>query len=319
MKRFLKYCLTLLLISLLAVCYFERQWLKDEYIVRTVTQQSTAMTLANDLDLTGQASFVYRASQPEVQTANAFNSSCGSVKKEQSIVLGCYANQRIYVYQVDAAELAGVEQVTAAHELLHAEYARMSSGEKKQIDALLQAQFQTMTDPRLKATIAQYQKTEPGDVVNEMHSIFGTEVANLSPALEAHYKNYFKDRQKIVRYSSQYEQTFTNLETQISQYDTQLSDLKNQKDSLEASLKTQETQIEADKVKLNDLKQRNDIAGYNALVVTYNNEVRSYNSVLTQVQNLVNEYNSLVVQRNNLATTQNNLAHKLDSSYQTIQ
>ena len=43
-----------------------------------------------------------------------------------------------------------------------------------------------------------YAEHEPGQRLNELHSILGTEVADLSPALEAHYAQYLGDRAAVV-------------------------------------------------------------------------------------------------------------------------
>ena len=40
--------------------------------------------------------------------------------------------------------------------------------------------------------------SEPGQRLNELHSLLGTEVAHLSPALERYSHRYFHDRQGIV-------------------------------------------------------------------------------------------------------------------------
>ncbi len=83
--------------------------------------------------------------------------------------------------------------------MLHAAYNRLNSADKSRIDNSLQKYYQhTLTDQRIKNIIAAYKKTEPNDLVNEMHSIFGTEVAELPPELETYYKQYFSNRSVVV-------------------------------------------------------------------------------------------------------------------------
>ncbi len=59
-----------------------------------------------------------------------------------------------------------------------------------------------------------------------MHSVLGTEVANLPPALENYYKQYFTNRQAIVNYANQYEGViYSNSKHVREPDDQQLSNL----------------------------------------------------------------------------------------------
>jgi hypothetical protein len=310
---------TVVLVILGLVAFLNRQLIRDNYIVRTTSLTSASQTIGSDLSLTSSAGFIYRASQPEVRAATQFNQSCKSVAREQSIVLGCYTNQRIYIYDVADQRLNGVKQVTTAHELLHAAYLRMPSSEKTEVNKLLETTADSISDPRFKATLAEYRKTEPDQIDNELHSIIGTEIAVIPAALEKHYQKYFTNRQKIVSYSKQYEETFTSVQDQIKDYDQQLSDLKNRKDSLEKSLPNEQSSIEAENQRLNALKSSGGIASYNAAVPAYNASISQYNTDVATLKQVIATYNSLVEKRNQLATTQNDLAHQLNSNYQTLE
>jgi chromosome segregation ATPase len=59
-----------------------------------------------------------------------------------------------------------------------------------------------------------YATTEPGERDNELHSIFGTEVASLSPELEAHYAKFFSDRSKVVDLNASFEAVFDQIHEQ---------------------------------------------------------------------------------------------------------
>jgi chromosome segregation ATPase len=157
-----------------------------------------------------------------------FNSSCNTNSKEQTIILGCYTGQRIYIYNITDPRLPGVRQVTAAHEMLHAAYDRLSRDEKTELHALIDTELKKITDARILNLIDIYNKTEPGELYNEMHSIFGTEVATLSPGLETHYKKYFIDRNKVVAFSAQYESVFTALKAKQQSLIADLESLANE-------------------------------------------------------------------------------------------
>lgn len=318
-RRLLSLAVSLLLLGGVAAAYANRQWIRDSYVVRTVQQQPAALTLEDDLELTNTGRFLYRASRPAVEPAATFNSLCRGVNREQTIVLGCYSQQQIYIYKITDQRLGGVQQVTAAHELLHAVYERLSNNERQAVNQLLNDQATRVTNPRLQQLLAQYQQSEPNSVINEMYSIFGTEVAELSPQLEAHYSKYFSNRQKIVDYSRTYEQTFTNLEKQIQDYTNQLENLKSKKESLETSLESQQRDIELSRQRLESLRQEGQIAAYNDGVAPFNAKIRSYNLALEQLQAVITNYNDVVSKRNAVATTQNDLSKQLDSKFQPLQ
>ncbi len=308
----------LVLVGVGLLILFNLQWMRDQYIVRTSSLQPAAAALENKLDLTSQGSFIYKASQPEVQSADKFNISCADVAHEQSIVLGCYTAQRFYVYDVKDPQFNGVKEVTAAHEMLHGAYERLSVSERKKLDQLLLAEEKKITNPRLRDTIALYQKTEPTEVLNELHSIFGTEVAQLSPELEQHYKVYFQDRQKIVAYAQQYEKTFTDIDQQIKAYDQQLMDLKISNDDLESTLAYEQAQIQTQRNQLETLKNQGALSEYNAAVPAYNALIQTYNANVSQLKDTVTAYNQIVEKRNGLATAQNRLVQQLNSNYQSL-
>lgn len=296
-----------------------RQLIRDQYVARTASLQSQAVDLEGSLDLTNHAQFIYRASQPQILPAAEFNESCKSVAHEHSIVLGCYTRQQIYVYDVKDERLNGVKEVTAAHELLHALYERLPAGEKANLNRELTQTAESIEDQRFKETLAEYRRTEPDQIENEMHSILGTEIEVLPASLEAHYGKYFKDRKKIVAYAKQYEDAFTSLDEQIADYDQQLQSLKQQKEELESTLATEQQVIESEKSRLDSLRSLGDAREYNQAVPEYNARIQNYNQLVAGLKQTVEDYNQLVVKRNALAATQNDLVKQLDSSYDPLQ
>ena len=305
--------------GILAGVCLNQQLIRDTYIVRTTDVQPAAQAIAGNLDLTSSAQFTYDASQPEVQSSQLFNQSCGGVTREHSRVLGCYTRRRLYIYDVNDPRLTGVKEVTAAHELLHAAYERMSLQERRDVDSLLQTTAASIQDQRFKDTMAEYKRTEPDQVNNELHSIIGTEIGVIPSALESHYAKYFKDRAKIVAYSKQYESTFTELADQIKGYDTQLANLAARKDQLEKSLAGLQSALDNNRSKLQALRTSGDTTAYNAGVPGYNQQIATYNQSVNELKQLVSTYNEIVQKRNALATTQNELVKQLDSNYSLAQ
>jgi len=75
-----------------------------------------------------------------------------------------------------------------------------------------------------------YARAEPGERVNELHSIIGTEVGELSPALEAHYAEYFGDRAALYALHAQSNGVFEENTAKIDELVDKLDDLRTRVD-----------------------------------------------------------------------------------------
>lgn len=293
-----------------------RQTVIDLYRLQTYQPPAEVAQLAANDKLTSHGRDLFYESQPQIQDSSAFNHSCST--HEQTIVLGCYKTQQIFLYNVTDARFNGVKEVTAAHEMLHAAYERLSVADQNHVNALLRPIIENMKDQRMLDLIALYNKQEPGELYNEMHSILGTEYADLSPDLEVYYKQYFQDRNVIVGYANKYQTVFTESKAKLDDYDSQLSALKPQIDQNNAKLKQLQPELQAESDQLAQYRSKNQIQQYNELVPSYNNSVVEFNALIDQTKGLVSQYNTLVQERNQQAAAQNNLYNSLDSSYQTV-
>ncbi len=315
-KRIVSYALSLAILAVPAIAWWQRDFLFDTWRLHGYTPSSEVVHLADATTMTADARHLFYVYRPELQDKTAFNASCAN--EEQTVVLGCYILHRgIYLYNVPDSRLNGVKEVTAAHEMLHAQYDRLSSKERNRIDALTAAQLKTITDKRLLDTIDNYRKSDPSVVPNELHSILGTEVRNLSPELEAYYKRYFTNRSAIVDFADAYTTEFTRREDQVASLDKQLTDIKSQVDSLNASLEQQQANLKSQYETLQTQKQSGQITAYNAAVPAYNAAVGAYNADVNRQRSLVEQYNNMVEERNSLAIEENQLIKALDSR-QTI-
>lgn len=295
----------------------ERQNLSDWWHLRGYNAPATVAQLAVQTTMDAYARKVFYVNRPEIESKDNFYRVCPHNGGEKTVVLGCYhSDQRgIYILQVTDSRLNGVEQVTAAHEMLHAAYARLSTKEKSYVDGLLMDYYEHgLHDQRLLNTIAAYKESEPDDVVNEMHSVFGTEVAHLPKPLEDYYRQYFTNRQKVAAYAAQYEGAFTSRQQQVSQDDASLAGIKSQIDGNEAELQTQKQAITDDQSQLDVLKQSGDYSKYNAGVPTYNNKVDAYNALVDETRTLIAQYNQLVAERNNIALEENQLVDDISAT-----
>ena len=311
-KRISSFVISLLFIGLAALGWQQRNAVYDMWRLHDYTAPSEIAKLADDTTMNDKTRRLFYVYRPSLDDKASFNGHCSNT--EQTIVLGCYIqHQGIYLYNVPDQRLRGVIQVTAAHEMLHAAYDRLSKKDKEHVDALTSKYAKTITDERLKDTIENYRKKDPSVVPNELHSILGTEVRDLPPELEQYYTRYFTDRKAIVDYADTYKQAFTEREKEVSALDARLSTLKAQIDTLNASLETQQANLKSNYEALQQQKRSGNVQGYNQSVPVYNQAVSSYNASVNRERQMVAEYNSLVEQRNNLAVEENELIKALDS------
>ena len=165
---------------------------------------------------------IFYATHPTLSDAQEFNSECHDHEKT-SVVLGCFTGLRIYLYDVENAELDGVVDVTAAHEMLHAAYQRLTPLEKPKIEQMVEIEAERLSgDPTFVERMSVYDKLSREDRLNELHAVIGTEVETISPELEAHYARYFTSRQSTVALYHKYSGVFIALQDESEQLRGQL-------------------------------------------------------------------------------------------------
>jgi hypothetical protein len=309
-------------LAALGLLFINRQNLFDWWRLHDYKAPAAVAALAHQDTMTDYGRKVFYVNHPRLEAKKDFFDDCPTGNDaEQTIVLGCYHSGQggIFLQDVTDPRLNGVEQVTAAHEMLHAAYERLSSDERARVNRLLTDYYENdLHDPRILKTIDAYKHTEPNDVVNEMHSVFGTEIANLPKPLEDYYKRYFTNRAKVSAFAARYQKAFSSRKALIDSYDHQRKALKMRIDDLAADLSAKQVSIEAVQRNLENKRRSGDIAGYNRGVVTYNTQVDAYNSELRQLKSLTNEYNAIVARINALATEQNQLVQELSNESQPI-
>lgn len=314
-RRLLPYVILVILVAANATVWVRRQAIADWWRLYNYEVPINISQLADDDTMTDSGKHLFYINRPALEDQQAFNVHCAS-HSEQTSVLGCYRGDRqgIYVYAVTDERLGGVEQVTAAHEMLHQAYDRLSSGDKQRVDKLITDYAATVTDKSLKDKLDAYRK-QGADLTNEMHSIFGTEVRRLPAGLEQYYKRYFTDRGKVVDYYESYRGEFTRREAQVAEYDARLATLKARIDADKKDLDSKLAALKAKEDTLNAEANTTDAATYNKDVDAYNADVRAYNAELTATKRRIAEYNQLVDDRNTIAFQEQQLQEALDSRF----
>ncbi len=300
---------------ILIIAAIQRERVIDWLVLQNYAPSSEIITLADATTMNDQAKRLFYVNKPAIEDREAFNKSCTN-KTEQTLVLGCYHGNRqgIYIFKVDSAELQGVQEVTAAHEMLHQAYDRLSASERKYIDRLLQDFYDHgLQDQAVKDQVAGYQKSEPDAVINEMHSLFGTEVKDLPDELERYYTRYFTRRSAVVSLYDHYQAAFTERQKQVESYDQQLADQKKSIEALQVSLQAQLGQLDVQKTQMDAYRQSQNTTAYNQMVAPYNALIDTYNGRIQILKQKISAYNALVEKRNAIAEQEQQLQQELSS------
>ncbi|HEX6461662.1 MAG TPA: hypothetical protein VFZ58_00120 [Candidatus Saccharimonadales bacterium] len=257
-RRLLSLLFSIALLALAVWVFFNRQALYDWYILSGYTPPAEVAQLANDAAMNDIGKQRFFVNKPEIRSKDTFSEGCRQIGDEKSNVLGCFTGEKIYIYNVTDPRLAGIKEVTAAHEMLHSAYMHLDVGEKQRVNTLIQKQLDTFTATHIKELIDIYNRLEPGELLNEMHSILATEQSDISAELEDYYRQYFTDRKRVVALADTYRGVFDSLKQQQNTLLNELNAL-------------------ADEINSSTAHLNNDIQALNAKVEAFNKVATSGN------------------------------------------
>lgn len=316
-RSFIGLAVGLSLTAIAMLLVINRQYVYDVIAYHQYEPTAAVAEIADRTTMTDAGKFYFYTSHPRVDGAQAFNDECNR-HEESSAILGCYSNNRIFVYDVTDEQLDGIKEVTAAHEMLHAVYQRMPDDEKRRVNQLLQAEYAKHSDDKeLADRMAFYDRNEPGQENNELHSILGTEFSGFSAELEQHYTKYFSNRQAIIVLHTKYANVF--------------NDLKSKSETLATQLKSLGASIEVDSSEYNK-----SVTGLNATIQSFNKRAaggdftslaafdREKGQLTSQITQLevkrktidtdLAQYEKLRLEYNQTAAASNKLYKSLDSN-----
>ena len=268
--------LTVGLVAALAWGLINREWIVD--YARGVSYQPTSemSAIRDKLKLTDKGEFLFNATQPVLNGRETFNNICRTATDTEVAVLGCYTGGNIYIYNIVSDELKGIRELTTAHELLHAVWARMSDDERVALTEPLTRVFEANQD-LLGKELDTYDIKEKQE---ELYVRAGTEVANLPDILEKHYGEVFSDQDLVVDFYNSYIKTFREIETEM--------------DNLKAEMDTLSAEIDSLKVEFERAPTWALYYRINALVDEYNARVEKYNADIERYESLNQTVNSSV-------------------------
>ncbi|MEZ5409488.1 MAG: hypothetical protein R2761_15775 [Acidimicrobiales bacterium] len=272
--------------------------------------------IATRTTMTAEARGLLARSDPELTDRTSIGQRC-SLEPDVS-VLGCYQAGHIAVLSVTDPRLDGITETTTAHEMLHAAWAAMGVVERSRLSALLQAAYQAHATAELTERIDVYRALDPAVIDSELHSILGTEVADLGPDLEAYYTRWFTDRAAVVALAREAQGTFSSLRHQVDDLDAELAAKRAKLDAEDADLRAQRSDLDARSAELDSLRAEGRYAEYNAGVDPFNADVAAFNSAAEAHQQAVDDYNDLVAERNQLAAAYTDLAQQINTTVSSI-
>lgn len=294
-----------------------RQYIADSIQYWRYEPTTAMRAIVDKVAFSDQGTFLFYASHPTLDGSQKFNESC-SRKEKHTAILGCYANNRIYLYDITDEQLQGIKEVTAAHEMLHAVYVRLSPSERERIDSLLENEYQKLAEKEgYEERMAFYARTQPGERHNELHSIIGTEIEAIDSELESHYARYFTDRKKVIALHDSYSEVFRGLEKDAVAIRQKLDKIEDDRRVAIANYSRELDSIEADIAAFNNKAQSGRFTSQ-AAFSRERNELMARTANLEErrlaINQMVVDYNNLVVQYNNTVIRSQDLYKSIDSS-----
>ena len=198
--------------------------LRDQLIAYQFDAPEDILRYIDEAGLSETGALYLLTSVPKIVPGVEFDRYC--TRKEPGIgVLGCYTtrDRRIYLFDVTDDRLTSMEPVVAAHEMLHAAWARLSVEERNRLADLLEEGFAALPeDHQLRERIASYEADNPASRIPELYAILGTEIRTLPQALEDHYSIYFSHRNRVVDLADEVYRVFDTVTDQLKALATDL-------------------------------------------------------------------------------------------------
>lgn len=286
-----------LVIIIAMVIFLNRVWIYDWWRGMSYAEASEMATIRDKLELTERGEFLFRASWPKLSDRDEFNAKCRTGDEEMAI-LGCYTEGDIYVYNIENGELNGIRELTAAHELLHAVWARMSDGEKESLRADLTKVYGENKEI-LEEDLDNYTSEERYE---ELYVRAGTEVANLPEGLEKHYAEIFEDQDKVVKYYESYIAVFREMEAEMDGWMTRMTELKGLIDTKTAEYEQRVDALNGKIESFNNCARTTGCFGsaweFNSQRSVLMAEQEALDALYEEINGLVNEHNELVEKYN---------------------
>jgi hypothetical protein len=286
-----------------------RQYVLDLINYNLYKPNSMIVSFAEKSSMNDEGKFLFYSAQPSLAERDDFNKSCPNHSGGALAILGCYDGQKIYIYNISNPKLDGIRQETAAYEMLHAAYKRITGEDKTKLDSLIEAEYKNQATSDTEAAVTYFAKYEPNDRDNELFSVIATQFSTINPQLESYYSRFFTNRQTLVALYDSYSSVFTGLKSQSDDLYNEITTLGKQITTDKASYNQESIQLQSDITTFNQQARSGTMTQYeyntsrssletriaqlssdrqavNEKITTYNNELSQYQALSLQVKTL---------------------------------
>lgn len=309
--------ISILLVACAVLVIVYRQFVVDLITVWQFKPSNNISAIVTRDSMNDYGKFLFYASRPQLESSQHFNTVC-SRKEKTTSVLGCYNNGQIYIYNVTDTRIDGIKEVTSAHEMLHAAYERMNSTDKIKVNELVESEYKKLkNDKDFAELIAFYDRNEPDQRDNELHSIIGTSVVDIDPALEAHYKKYFSNRQAVVTLYVKYNGVFKDLADRSTVLSEQLNNLAKTINDRSNQYNIDVKTLDSDITTFNDRAASGDFVSQNQFYserATLSRRIANLDATKSSIDSDIDKYNSTLAEYNTISTQSKQLYDSIDST-----
>jgi len=151
--------------------------------------------LADSADMNDSGERLFFRADPELISQARVEKLCLGADNLGCLVTG----PKIYLLEYEEHQTPEYYQavVTSAHEMLHMVYHRLDEDEKDEVNMMIDNALESrVKDSRIFNTLDK--TATDSEYYDEAHSLLGTEVDFLPLDLEAHYREYFNDREDTL-------------------------------------------------------------------------------------------------------------------------
>lgn len=320
-KRVLLSILLLLLTVTAAGLYLNRIAIQDTFAANSFEASREILDIKESIGLNDVGERIFLATEPAINDRDTFNQICQmTTHSEGGSLLGCYVNGNIHLFRIDDERLEGIMEVTAAHEMLHAAFDRMSTREAEAFQKRVTEYYREIRseNPALVERMSVYKGLSYVRFANELHSVLATEMSELPEWLEHHYSQWFDDRQKVVELFDSYSVFFSKLQAEGADILEKLTALSNE---IDVAIDAYSAEVRDFNVQWENFKERNDKFEFAKKPDEFYDIRDSLNewridleSKSRSIENMINKHESLRKELEDLNHVSSDLRHSMDSS-----
>ncbi|MBR3368282.1 hypothetical protein IKG45_00620 [Candidatus Saccharibacteria bacterium] len=282
-RNIIKTIIWLIFLGAVAFAIINFQALKDTYFAMTFSPSNEISEIEKSLELTDKGHRIFFASSPVINTADDFNQNCKSAGEDVS-TLGCYNGQRIYIYNIDSEELKGIKESTAAHELLHAVWQRLSTADRENLIPTLESVYEKSSED-FKKTLKTYDESAKTE---EIYVRSATQIKSLPENLEKHYAEIFEDQDRIVDFYESYIAPFNAIEQETEALHAELDEIMARIEQGRADYDVRSTNFSTAVTEFNDCASVAGCFASNYAFSTRRSELLAEQSSLNDLLNSIN-------------------------------